>query len=93
LDRIKSQHEWVYLSVVPKKNKHQSSRILSPIVAEPMSQKLTAHSAVYVLVEYIQQPHASFEELSKAVAKKQVLASPQAIASFFAEHGLKKTSN
>lgn len=92
LDRIQGQHEWVYLAVAPTKNKQQASRRLAT-VAEPLSTKLTAHSAVQVLVAHIQQPQASFEELSKAVAKKQVLATPQAIARFFAEHGLKKTLN
>jgi hypothetical protein len=43
------------------------------------------------LVEYIKNPQSSYDELSKAVAKRQVIATPKAIARFFAKHDLKKT--
>ncbi len=54
-------------------------------------QELNPQTAVYVLVEYIKNPQVSFDELSKAVAKKQVIATPKAIARFFDKHNLKKT--
>jgi len=54
-------------------------------------QRLTAQAAVYVLVEFIKQPNASFSQLSKAVKKRQIVASEEAIAQLFKEHDIKKT--
>ena len=40
---------------------------------------------------YIKRPEASAIELSKAVEKREVKASPEAITLLFKEHDLKKT--
>ena len=90
IERFKGGTEFIYVSSVPEKNKRQLARLHSQVVEVNARQKLSAQTAVYVLVEFIKQPQASFEELSKAVAKKQVIAAPKAIASFFEEHDLKK---
>ena len=56
-------------------------------------ESLSAQAAVYVLAEFIKNPKVSFDELSRAVAKKDVIARPEAIARLFEEHDLKKTLN
>ena len=43
------------------------------------------------LAEFIKNHQASYVEISKAVAQKQVIAPPEAIARLFEEHDLKKT--
>jgi hypothetical protein len=91
IDRFKYKTDFIYLSSASEKNKRQLVRLQSQFVDVSAPQKLSAQTAVYVLVEFIKQPEASFEELSKAVAKKQVIATPKAIARFFEEHDLKKT--
>jgi len=96
LDRFKSQTAFVYLAIdATTKNRQltrlQSSRHVGIEIHRSEVAELSAPAAVYVLVEFIKHPHASLVELSQAVAKKQVLAAPEAIARFFAEHDLKKT--
>jgi len=91
IERLKGASNFVYLSAVPSKKQRQLTRLEAVQRIDNTHQKLSAHSAVYVLVEYIKQPQASFAELSKAVAKKQIIATPQAIARFFKAHDLKKT--
>lgn len=91
IERIKDKSKFVYISSAARKKKRQLMRLEAKTVIDSEPQKLNAHSAVYVLVEYIQNPQATFDELSKAVAKKQVIAKPKAIARFFEEHDLKKT--
>ncbi len=93
IDRFKPRGAFIYLSRVPATNQRQVTQFQSPVVAGCSAQQLTAISAVYVLVEYIKNPQASVEMLSKAAANHQVLAPPDAIARFFAEHDLKKTPN
>ena len=90
IERFKPKSEFIYLSRVPEKNERQVTQFQSHVVEGGSTQKLTAISAVYVLVEYIKNPQASYEMLSKAAAKHQVIAPPDAIARFFAEHDLKK---
>jgi hypothetical protein len=91
IERFKGTSDFVYLSADPGKKQRQLTRLQSVQQIDDTHQELSAHSAVYVLVEYIKQPQASFAELSKAVAKKQIIATPQAIARFFDTHDLKKT--
>jgi len=93
IDRFKPRGEFIYLSCDPDKNKRQLAQLQPAVVEDTRAHKLTAISAVYVLVEYIKNPQASYEMLSKAAAKHQVIAPPEAIARFFAEHDLKKTPN
>jgi hypothetical protein len=91
IDRFKPGREFIYLSPMPDQQKRQLAHLPPRLVDDRGEQKLTALSAVYVLVEYIKNPQASFEMLSNAAAQHQVLAPPPAIARFFAEHDLKKT--
>jgi hypothetical protein len=91
IDRFKSQSDFVYVSSADRRKKQQLMRLQSQTVTVTAPQELNPQPAVYVLVEYIKNPQASFSELSKAVAKRQVIATPKAIARFFAKHDLKKT--
>lgn len=91
IDRFKGKRDFIYLSSVPEKNKWQLARLQSQVVEVSEPQKLIAQTAVYVLIEFIKHPHASFAELSRFVAKRQVIATPEQIAHFFEEHDLKKT--
>jgi hypothetical protein len=96
IDRFKSQTAFIYLALDENtKNRQltrlQSSRPIGIAVRHPEVSGLGAPAAVYVLVELIKHPQASLVELSQAVAKKQVIATPEAIARFFAAHDLKKT--
>ena len=92
IDRFKGRGTYVYISSIPKRRMQQLRHLQTcPSIAGQV-QKLSAHSAVYVLIEYIKRPEATFEELSKAVAKNQIMATPEMIACFFKEHDLKKTS-
>jgi hypothetical protein len=91
IDRFKAKAEFVYISSAPRKNKRQLGRLQLQNIPESSPQKLNAQTAVHVLVEYIKNPQASFEELSRAVANRQLIATPKAIGRFFEEHDLKKT--
>jgi len=94
LDRFQSPQNFVYLAI-DEARKHQQLARLEALqrvaIAAQVAEPLTAQAAVHVLVEFIKHPQASVDELSRAVAKKQVLATPNAIARFFEEHHLKKT--
>jgi len=91
IDRFKSKSGLVYVSATERSKKQQLMRLQSPQVTVTAPQELNPQTAVYVLVAYIKNPQASFDELSKAVAKRQAIATPQAIARFFEKHDLKKT--
>jgi hypothetical protein len=90
IERFKGTSDFIYISADSQKKHRQLARLQSVQRIDNTHHELSAHSAVYVLVEYIKQPRASFAELSKAVAKKQIIATPQAIARFFDKHDLKK---
>ncbi len=91
IDRLKTRKGLIYLSGDAVKKKRQL-RCLQSLIAEEIKPKaLSAQAAVYVLAEFIKHPHASFAELSRAVAKKQVIATPEMIARLFEEHDIKKT--
>jgi hypothetical protein len=64
---------------------------LQVLTPDPKIERLNPQTAVYVLVELIKNPKASFFELSGAVKKKGATASPQAIAQLFDDYDLKKT--
>jgi hypothetical protein len=91
IDRFKSKSGLVYVSPTERRKKQQLIRLQSQQVTVTAAQELNPQAAVYVLVEYIKNPQASFDELAKAVAKRQVIATPNAIARFFDKHNLKKT--
>ena len=81
----------VYLSVDEKNRQRQLRRLQSQLMRAKEPESLNAQATVYVLVEYIKHPEASAAELSKAVEKKEVKASPEAITRLFKEHDFKKT--
>jgi hypothetical protein len=91
IDRFNTQRGFVYLSIDNKKRQRQLNRLQSQLSTVKESEALNAQAAVYVLVEYIKHPEASVVELSKAVEKRKVKASPEAITILFKEHDLKKT--
>ncbi len=91
VDRFNTQRGFVYLSIDDKKRQGQLKRLQSRLIKSKKPESLDAQAAVYVLIEYIKRPEASAIELSKAVEKREVKASPEAITLLFKEHDLKKT--
>jgi hypothetical protein len=91
IDRFKTQRGFVYLSIDDKKRQLQLNRLHTQLFTAKKGEPLNAQTAVYVLVEYIKRPQASVVELSKAVEKRAVKASPEAITMLLKEHDLKKT--
>ena len=83
IDRFNTQRGFVYLSIDDKKRQVQVKRIQSQLITVKEAEPLNAQAAVYVLVEYIKRPEASAIELSKAVEKRQVKVSPEAISLLF----------
>ena len=90
IDRYHTPKGFVYLSVSESKKQLQLKRLQALAPAQKI-ERLNPQAAVYVLVELIKNPKASFFELSVAVKKKGVTASQQAIAQLFKDYDLKKT--
>jgi len=90
IDRYHTPKGFVYLSVSESKKRLQLKRLQVLTPAQKI-ERLNPQTAVYVLVELIKNPKASFFELSVAVKKKKVAASQQAIAQLFKDYDLKKT--
>jgi hypothetical protein len=90
IDRFNTPKGFVYLSVSENKKRLQLKR-LQVLTPPKKIERLNPQTAVYVLVEFIKNPKASFFELSVAVEKKRVKASPQAIAQLFKDYDLKKS--
>ena len=90
IDRFNTPMGFVYLSVSKSKKRLQLKR-LQVLTPPKKSQRLNPQTAVYVLVEFIKNPKASFFELSVAVNKKGVKASQQVIAQLFKDYDLKKS--
>ena len=93
IDRLKTPKGFIYLSGEANKKEQQIRRLKSLIAEEKKPKALTPQAAVAVLTEFIKHPQASFAELSRAVAKRQVIATPEKIEQLFEEHSLKKTLN
>jgi len=94
IDRFKAGREFVYLSTDSTKNREQLACLQRGLEQSRKPEKgLSAQASVYVLAEFIKNPKASYDDLSRAVAKKQIIAKPQAIARLFEQHGIKKTLN
>ncbi|KPA18010.1 hypothetical protein MHK_001771, partial [Candidatus Magnetomorum sp. HK-1] len=89
IDRLKTSDGFYYLTINENKKKMQIKQ-LQAIASPKKIEFLLPQTAVYVLVEFIKNPEASFLELSIAVEKKGVKASQTAIARLFKEHDLKK---
>ena len=90
IDRFNTPKGFVYLTVNENKKRLQLKR-LQVLTTPKKIERLNPQTAVYVLVEFIKNPKASFFELSVAVKKKGVTASQQAIAQLFKDYDLKKT--
>jgi hypothetical protein len=90
IDRFHTPKGFVYLSANENKKRLQLKRLRVLAPAQKI-ERLNPQTAVYVLVEFIKNPKASFLELSAAVKKKGVTASQQAIAQLFKDYDLKKT--
>jgi len=90
IDRFNTPKGFVYLTTSESKKGLQLKR-LQVLTPSPKIEHLNPQTAVYVLVELIKNPKASFLELSVAVNKKGVTASQQAIAQLFKDYDLKKT--
>jgi hypothetical protein len=90
IDRYHTPKGFVYLSVSESKKRLQLKRLQVLTPAQKI-ERLNPQTAVYVLVELIKNPKASFVELSVAVNKKGVKASQRAIAQLFKDYDLKKT--
>jgi hypothetical protein len=89
IDRFNTPKGFVYLSVSDSKKRLQLKRL--QVLTPPQKvQRLDPQAAVYVLVEFIKNPKASFFELSVAVEKKGAKVSPQAVAQLFKDYDLKK---
>ncbi len=91
IDRFNTQRGFVYLSIDDRKRQRQFNLLQSQLFTVKEPESLNAQAAVSVLVEHIKHPKASVVELSKAVEKREVKASPEAITVLFKEHDLKKT--
>jgi len=90
IDRFNTPKGFVYLSVSESKKRLQLNRL--QVLTPPQKiERFNSQTAVYVLVEFIKNPKASFFELSVAVKKKGVKASQQAIAQLFKDYDLKKS--
>lgn len=93
--RCKNKNKFIYFSADEKKKRQQLNRWQffqrEESKVTKSSTALIAQAAVYVLVEYIKHPHASFDELSAAVAESKIIAPAGEIIRFFEEHDLKKT--
>jgi len=89
IDRFNTPKGFVYLTVSEGKKQLQLKRL--QVLTPPQKiKRLNPQTAVYVLVEFIKDPKASFFELSVAVEKKGVKASQQAVAQLFKDYDLKK---
>jgi len=89
IDRFNTPKGFVYLTVDEGKKRLQLKRL--QVLAPPKKiERLNPQTAVYVLVEFIKNPKASFFELSVAVEKKGVKVAQQAVAQLFKDYDLKK---
>ncbi len=90
IDRFNTPKGFVYLSVSESKKRLQLNRL--QVLTPPQKiERFNPQTAVYVLVEFIKNPKASFFELSVAVKKKGGKASQQAITQLFKDYDLKKS--
>ena len=89
IDRFNTHGGFHYLSMIEKKKRLQLMR-LQTLTSPKSTERIAPQTAVYVLVEFIKNPEASFLELSMAVRKRGVKAPQRAIAQLFKDHDLKK---
>ena len=91
IDRIKIGGEFRYLSTKARTNRRQRAQVVVEQKPERPA-PLTAQAAVFVLVEYINNPELSFEQIACNVKKhRQIVVAQESIRCFFKEQGVKKT--
>jgi hypothetical protein len=89
LQRQKMARSHVYFSVDPSIATVQRRAM----AVGNLPPQLPAEIAVLILVEFIQNPNASFEDLTKAISRKtRVTIDAGQIQWLFEQHGLKKTT-
>lgn len=89
LQRQKVARSHVYFSVDPPIATVQRRAM----VGRNLPPQLPAEIAVLILVEFIQNPDASFEDLTRAISRKtRVAIDAGQIQWLFEQHGLKKTT-
>lgn len=87
LQRHKIGSSHVYLAIDPRIAVVQRQSFESLLQTQ-----LPAEIAVLILVEFIRHPESSFEQLARAIRRKQGVALlPAQIEALFDQHGLKKT--
>ena len=91
IDRIRIGGEFRYISTKERTNRRQRAQVL--LEQKPESPApLSAQAAVFVLVEYINNPELSFEQIACNVEKhRQITVAQESIRCFFKEQGVKKT--
>ncbi len=91
LDRLRLSGHFCYLAANPQLNRRQREQAALAQTPSPTA-GLSTQSALWVLVEYIKEPAASFEQLAARLREQRNLAVvPETIQRFFQEHDLKKT--
>lgn len=83
-NRIKQDKGYIYLS--KQENIYQKQ-----VDYYKQLEDLKPQTAIQLLVEYINNPIASCQELSQAMSQKHFQVTAEAIQSFFKKHGVKKT--
>ena len=92
IDRVKVNHQFVYLSADSGRNRVQR-RALEARIMPSVSLPFSAETAVFVLVEFIKNPQSSLEQIAGYVKENRgVTVSADSIGRFLEEHGLKKTT-
>jgi transposase len=88
--RIKTEGVFRYLATQPKLQKRQRLQIEAQQAAQP-SPALSAQAAVWVLVERIQHPEWSLEQIADALRRRrQMTVAVGSIQQFLDEQGIKK---
>jgi nucleoside-diphosphate-sugar epimerase len=91
VDRVKVQGEFRYLCTAEQINRRQRELVAAAQPPSP-STSLSTQAAVFALVEYIQHPGLSFEQLAANLQQhRQLTVASESIRRFFQEHDLKKT--
>jgi hypothetical protein len=90
LDRVPVAGEFRYLSPESARNRRQREQVAAASPASPAT-SLSPQAAVLVLVEYIQHPELSFEQLAAHLQPRELTVTAERIRLFFQEHELKKT--
>ena len=90
VERVRGAQAFVYLSSDASTRRRQRKALPAVERAQQLP-ALTAEVAVFVLVDYIHHPSWSWKELVRGLKRNRgIVVSPEAIESFFAQHGLKK---